>query len=99
MAREVAPGVYEHGTEVRPSRVPVQVTMRQARLSLRAAGLLAAVEAAINAMPEPAQTDARISWDYSSTVERTNPLVLALGPALGLSAEQLDALFLDAAAR
>ncbi|MFN4115637.1 MAG: hypothetical protein ACK4F7_03945 [Inhella sp.] len=70
------------------------VTMRQARLALLQIGQLAAVEAAIEAMPEPARTAARITWDYSSVVERGNPLVLQLGPALGLD---LDALFAQAA--
>ena len=45
--------------------VPKEVTMRQARLALRAAGKLAAVAAAIEAMPSPTKEDAKIEWEYS----------------------------------
>lgn len=72
---------------------PRAVTMRQARLALNAAGLLSSVEAAINALPEPTKTQALIEWEYSNEVQRTNGIVAQLGPALGLSEAQLDALF------
>lgn len=77
---------------------PAQVTMRQARLALLAAGKLAAVQAAIDAMSEPARSAAQIAWDYSSMVERHDGLVSALGPALALDEAQIDALFVQAAA-
>lgn len=76
-----------------PASVPAQVTMRQARLALLGAGLLTSVDAAINAMPEPAKSAARIEWDYSSAVQRHNGFVAQLGPALGLSSAQIDDLF------
>lgn len=76
-----------------PASVPAQVTMRQARLALRGAGLLAYVDAAIDAMPEPERSNARIEWDYSSTVQRHNGFVAQLGPALGLTGAQIDDLF------
>lgn len=76
--------------------VPPEVTMRQARLALLQAGKLAAVDAAINGMSEPAKTAARIEWEYSGTVKRNQPLVLALAPALRLTSAQLDALFVAA---
>jgi hypothetical protein len=78
--------------------VPPQVTMRQARLALLAAGKLAAVDTAINALPDPQKSAARIEWDYSSAVQRHNGFVQQLGPALGLSDAQLDNLFRQAAA-
>ena len=80
-----------------PPAVPSSVTMRQARLALLAAGKLAAVAPAIAAMPSPAKEQAQIEWEYSITVERQRPFVLALGPALGLDAAALDALFIAAA--
>jgi hypothetical protein len=79
------------------SIVPEQVTMRQARLALLAAGLLANVDAAINLLPSPMKEEARIEWDYSSTVERHRSLVQALGGTMGLTEDQLDALFIQAA--
>lgn len=72
--------------------------MRQARLALLGAGLLQQVDQAISALPEPQQSAARIEWDYSSEVHRDRAFVQQLGQALGLSDEQLDALFIQAAA-
>lgn len=80
-----------------PQGVPQSVTMRQARLALLGAGLLQNVEAAIDAMDEPARTAARIEWDYSSEVFRSKPFVQQLGTALGLSSEEIDQLFIAAA--
>jgi len=74
--------------------VPQRVTMRQARLALLAAGLLPAVEAAIDALAEPAKSAARITWDHSQEVYRTNGLVSQLAPALGLTDAEVDALFI-----
>ena len=71
--------------------------MRQARIALLHAGKLAAVDAAIDALPEPQRSVARIEWDYSSAVRRHQPLVQALGPALGLSEAAIDQLFVLAA--
>ena len=77
--------------------VPQEVTMRQARLALHAAGKLAAVNAAINALPDPPRSAALIEWEYSSTVRRDSQFVSMLGPALDLDAAGLDALFIAAA--
>lgn len=76
-----------------PSVVPQEVTMRQARLALNAAGKLAAVQAAIAAMAEPQKTNTQIWWDYSSTVQRSQPIVSALGTAIGLDSAGIDQLF------
>ena len=77
--------------------VPRAVTMRQARLALLGAGKLADVDAAINGMSEPTRSAARIEWEYSGEVQRHNGFVAALGPALGLTEAQIDALFTAAA--
>lgn len=77
--------------------VPQVVTMRQARLALLGAGLLPLVDGAINALPDPPRTAARIEWDYSNEVHRDKPFVQMLGTALGLTGEQLDNLFTQAA--
>ncbi len=92
---------YSGGNFTRPAPavvVPDEVTMRQARLALLGAGLLDDVEAAIDAMSDPAKAAARIEWDYSNTLRRDHPLVATLGAGLGLSAGQLDDLFIAAGA-
>ena len=85
-------------SRVEAPSIPQEVTMRQARLALHNAGLLASVEAAINALAEPKQSTARIEWDHSQTVQRSRGLVLELGTAMGLTSAQIDALFVAAAA-
>lgn len=80
-----------------PPQVPSRVTMRQARLALHAAGLLQSVEAAIDALPEPPKTTARIEWDYASEVHRASSFVALLGAALDLDDQGLDDLFFAAA--
>ena len=72
--------------------VPQQVTMRQARLALLSAGLLDDVEAAITG----AGPAAKIEWDYATEVQRSSGLVPAMAAALGMTDEQIDALFIDA---
>lgn len=80
-----------------PVSVPDSVTMRQARLALHAAGLLAGVDAAIASMQEPAKTAAAIEWEYASAVERNAGLVPAMAAALGMSEADIDDLFITAA--
>ncbi|GAB3190787.1 hypothetical protein [Hydrogenophaga aquatica] len=77
--------------------VPVAVTMRQARLALLGAGLLAQVNAAIAAMAGAEGEAARIEWEYAQEVRRDSPLVAGLSAALGLTDETLDNLYRAAA--
>ncbi len=80
------------------ARVPRSVTRRQARQALLLAGLLDNVQPAINAIPDPVQRGmAQIEWDDSQQFERERPLLITLATALGLGAEALDNLFIQAA--
>jgi hypothetical protein len=90
-------GAFAAPEPVDQNPVPQLVSMRQARLALFNAGILQEVNNAIANMAGPTGDEARIEWQFSSTVERTWPLVLALAPGLNLSDEQLDALFVAAA--
>lgn len=78
--------------------VPEEITMRQARLALFGAGLLGAVDAAMNGLPSPTKEVALIEWEYAATVRRKSPWIMQLGPALGLTPEQIDQLFIAGAA-
>lgn len=80
-----------------PVAVPVEVTMRQAKLALLAAGLLDDVEAALDGLPGDQGRVARIEWEYSSVMQRNKPFVQAIGQVVGLTAEQIDQLFIAAA--
>lgn len=81
----------------KPAECPKVVTMRQARLALLGAGLLDSVSTAIGALPSPAKEAAQIEWEYSQEVQRHNGFVSQLAPILGLTAAQLDGLFIAAA--
>lgn len=81
-----------------PAPVITSVTMRQARLALLGAGLLDDVDAAIAAITDPTQRKAaEIEWEYAQTVDRDSSFTQQLSAGLGLTAEQLDALFTQAA--
>lgn len=73
--------------------VPEVVTMRQARLALLGAGLLAQVNTAVANMPGAEGDAARIEWEYAQEVRRDSPLVAALSEILGLTDEALDNLY------
>ncbi|MBX9612432.1 MAG: hypothetical protein K2X51_12495 [Burkholderiales bacterium] len=81
-----------------PPEVPQSVSMRQARLALLGAGLLAPVNEAIAGMPGAQGEAARIEWEFAADVRRDSPLVQALVPVLELDDASLDALFMAAAA-
>jgi hypothetical protein len=78
--------------------IPDVVSMRQARLALLGAGLLAQVNTAIDGMAGIEGEAARIEWEYATEVRRDSPLVAGLSAALGLTGPQLDGLFTAAAA-
>lgn len=76
--------------------VPEFVTMRQARLALLGAGLLAQVNTAVESMPGAEGDAARIEWEYAQEVRRDSPLVAALSAAFGWTSTQLDDMFVSA---
>lgn len=78
--------------------IPQVVSMRQARLALLGASLLATVNDAVAAMTGSHGEAARIEWEYATEVHRDSPLVGALSVALSLDAETMDNLFKAAAA-
>ena len=81
-----------------PEPVPQTVSMAQARLALIGAGLFSAIDAGLQALPEPQRTTALTAWEYAPTVSRNGALVTTLAGQFGLTEAQLDALFTAAAA-
>lgn len=79
----IAQGVSEIAADV-------SVTPRQARLVLLQAGYLDAAEAML-ALPE--NKAAQITWEYALEIKRSDPLIAAIGGALGLTEAQIDAMF------
>jgi len=79
-------------TETIPDFVPEAVTDLQARLALEEAGLLATVEVAV----EAAGGATKLYWDRSLVIRRDSAFIASVGSAIGLSAAQIDALFVSA---
>ena len=84
---------------VPPEPTPATVSARQIRLWLLGKGVsMAAVDAAIDAIPDAAQRDSvRVEWEYAPYVERSHPMLVPLAAALGLTEEQVDQAFVEAA--
>jgi len=80
-----------------PVAAPGTITRRQARLALLQAGKLAAVESAIANIADPAQKMAAQIEYEAETWKRANPWIERTGQAVGLTPEQIDALFIAAA--
>lgn len=78
-----------------PVIIPIpSCSPRQIRQALTAVGLRASVEAAVAAGDQ----DLKDWWEFSTTIERNHPQVVAMGAALGQTPEALDALFTAGAA-
>lgn len=89
---QTAPTLKEMEAYVEPAPTVTSVTPRQARLALLQAGLLDKVEAAVNA----AGGATKITWDWASTISRTDPLIATLATVLSLTSAQIDQLFTTA---
>lgn len=74
--------------------VPAAVSRLQALYALQKAGLLAQVQAAVNASTDPLTA---IIWNNAAIFERSSAVLQALAIAAGISAAQLDSLFIAAA--
>lgn len=81
-----------------PPEVLPPITKRQLRLTLVRNGIsLETVEAAIGSMPEGLQKqEAQIEWADASTFNRNHPTLLLIAGALGLTEEQVDAMWVEA---
>ena len=77
--------------------IPQRITARQAQLALLDAGLLDDVDAIIEALPANVRAHVRIEWDRATHVERGSTVMQMVATALGLTAAQVDDLFVAAA--
>lgn len=68
------------------------LTARQLRLAMLTR--LDEVEGIIEASGDRAM---QIEWEYATTFERLHPAIIGIGAALGLTPEEIDTLWLDAA--
>lgn len=97
-APQNAAATWNGSAWVEPTIVPAEVTRRQAKRALLAAGHLAAVETALNNISDAdAKAAALIDWREAGTFSRTNGIVILMISALSLTDAQTDALFVSAA--
>lgn len=81
--------------------LPLQpLTASQVRLGLLANGITTAmVDSAIATIDDAVEREAaRIKWEYAATISRNDGLVAAIGASLGLTDEQVDAMWQQALA-
>lgn len=76
-----------------PRFVPPTVTLFQCRAALMQSGLFNRVDAAVKAQGGIALQ----AWEYANEVSRSGALVLAMAGSLGLSADDVDDMFIEAA--
>lgn len=88
------PYVIEDDAPTLAPVVPQKVTRFQAKAALLGAGLLAQVEAYMALPDTPAVT--KLAWTETQDFERGSPTVAGLSALLGLTSEQVDALFITA---
>lgn len=72
-----------------PMPVPQSISPRQIRQALTLAGLRAGVESAVAAGGQ----DIKDWWEFSTAFERTNPQVIGMAAALGVTDAALDDLW------
>lgn len=75
--------------------VPPSVSPYQARMALNTAGLLDKAQALINDPNTPQAV--KLAWDWVDVWTRASPFIAQFGSALGLTSQQIDALFQSAA--
>lgn len=78
--------------KIEPIEIPA-ITARQLRLWLFSQNILSTVEQMITDIGGAA----KIEWEYATEYNRTHPMVIQLGTALGMTSEQLDQVFITAA--
>lgn len=86
--------------EQRAALIPESVTKRQARQELFLAGVLDAVQPAIDGIPDPVQRQLiQIYWDESAEYELNHPELQAMAQAIGFTQTQLEDMFISASQR
>lgn len=78
-----------------PESAPIpDVTPRQIRQALILSGIsMEQIDAALDSLPEPTRSMAKIEWEYSIAFQRSRPLVAQVGVMLGWTPEQIDDLW------
>lgn len=78
--------------------VPEKISSRQLRYQLILQGFnLETIEQALNQLPEPNRSLAKVDWEYATNFYRNNAMIVAVGQLLQLTEEQIDNIFIQGA--
>ena len=77
-------------------QVPTQITPRQIRQQLTAIGLRQTVEDLISASND---YDLKDWWNHSQDFQRSHPVLLEVATQLGMSEDDMDNFFIEAASK
>lgn len=92
---ELIPLSAEELRAIRKSRVPLVLSRRQARRALTIAGMMAAVQPAIDSVENALERALmQIDWDDAQEYRRDDPTLIKLAAAMGLNEDALDDLFI-----
>lgn len=74
--------------------VPEKISSRQLRSQLILQGFdLLSIENALNQLPEPSRSLAKVDWEYATNFYRNHDMIIAVGKLLNLTSEQIDEIF------
>lgn len=59
------------------------------KAELNRRGMLTSVETALDGLPEPTKTEAKLAWDYSPTINMSSSATKLIKSVLGLSSEDV----------
>jgi NADH dehydrogenase/NADH:ubiquinone oxidoreductase subunit G len=91
---EIIPANYAYSITEQAEPI-ADISPRQIRLALLSLGLTElTIDSAIGNLESPTKEQAMIAWKYSTSFKRDVPIIAAIGKLLGLSSEQLDALWI-----
>jgi len=91
-------GAIWDGEQIIPPPVMMpELSPRQLRLALSRLGKLQDLAIIVASLPDQQREEAEIEWEYATSFRRDHPLIVAFAPILGLSEEETDALWRQAA--
>lgn len=85
------------GWEIVSAPTPQSVPLWAFRAVLTVQGITPQVDGLIAALPEPQKTVAQVQWEFGNFIDRDHPLIVAMGAEIGLTPDQIDDVFRQAA--
>jgi len=89
--------IWDGNQIIAPPVVMPELSPRQLRLALSRLGKLQDLAIIVASLPHQQREEAEIEWEYATSFRRDHPLIVHFAPILGLSEEETDALWLQAA--